>query len=51
MVMENIQSVKISCDNKLFPIIIYCNNNDDGFKLYEKLNKLGFYNTMHYFMK
>lgn len=51
MVMKNIQSVKISCDNKLFPIIIYCDNNEDGFKLYQKLNKLGFYNTMHYFMK
>ena len=34
--------------NKLVPIIIYCSKNSDmGHKLYTKLNKLGFYNTMH----
>lgn len=34
--------------NKLVPIIIYCSKgNNYGDKLYHKLNKLGFYNTMH----
>jgi len=35
-------------NNKLVPIIIYCNGTiDEGIKLYKKLNKLGFYNTVH----
>jgi len=48
IVMEKIQSVKKNYSHKLCPIIIYCNSYDNGFKLYEKLNKLGFYNTVHY---
>jgi len=35
-------------ENKLVPIIIYCAKGcSAGNKLYNKLNKLGFYNTMH----
>jgi rhodanese-related sulfurtransferase len=34
--------------NKLVPIILYCaKGSNEGHKLYHKLNKLGFYNTMH----
>jgi rhodanese-related sulfurtransferase len=34
--------------NKLVPIILYCAKNCNASnKLYQKLNKLGFYNTMH----
>ncbi len=35
---------------KLDPIIIYCYSNKchAGHKVYEKLNHLGFYNTLHY---
>lgn len=38
-------------DVKLIPIIIYCDDHDNGFKLYQKLNKFGFYNTVHYSLK
>jgi len=35
-------------NNKLVPIIIYCSGRiNEGIKLYKKLNKLGFYNTVH----
>jgi hypothetical protein len=35
-------------NNKLVPIIIYCSGKmNEGMKLYKKLNKLGFYNTLH----
>jgi rhodanese-related sulfurtransferase len=35
-------------NNKLVPIIIYCSkDNNNGHDLYKKLNKHGFYNTVH----
>lgn len=47
-IMEKIKTVIKDCSDKLVPILIYCNNYEDGIKLYTKLNKLGFYNTMHF---
>lgn len=39
---------KIKTENKLVPIILYCAKGcNAAYKLYEKLNKLEFYNTMH----
>ena len=39
---------KIKTENKLVPIILYCAKNCNmAYKLYKKLNKLEFYNTMH----
>jgi rhodanese-related sulfurtransferase len=35
--------------NKLVPIVLYCSKGCDmGYKLYQKLNGLGFYNTFHF---
>jgi len=42
------KSMKNYNNDKLIPIIIYCSKDHvDGHKLYTKLNKLGFYNTVH----
>jgi hypothetical protein len=39
---------KLNCKDKLIPIILYCSKDSDmGHKLFDKLNKLGFYNTLH----
>lgn len=43
-----ISTIKNYDGNKLIPILIYSGKNMDiAVKLYNKLNKLGFYNTMH----
>jgi len=49
LVIEKLKNeIKNYDGNKLVPIIIYCKKNSNmGHKLYHKLNKLGFYNTMH----
>lgn len=45
---ELMKGIKDYNGNKLVPIIIYCAKGcNAGNKLYHKLNKLGFYNTMH----
>ena len=47
-IFEKIHLIKKNCNDKLVPIILYCSHgSNDGFMLYKKLNKLGFFNTMH----
>ena len=50
-VIEKIKEIHPSYNgDKLIPIILYCKKNcNNAEKLYNKLNKLGFYNTMHYY--
>ena len=49
-VLEEISNVYKKYDgNKLIPIIIYCEKKcKKGYLVFKRLNKLGFYNTMHY---
>lgn len=47
-VFKEINTVKKDCKDKLVPIVVYCAKGcNSAIQLYDKLNKLEFYNTMH----